>query len=156
MSLNLNALFNPQGYSCILNDLPLYGTEQYEGFVYLGAGGILLLLALIILLPFCIKYKGILSRYYSEIIGIILVLSFALITALSPTVSAGSSVLFNFSLPGFIEKYWGAFRATGRVGWIIFYMLLMCSCIVLCKVFKNRVAMVILTLGTVEKLSLKV
>ena len=27
MSLNLNGLFNPQGYSCILNDLPLYGTE---------------------------------------------------------------------------------------------------------------------------------
>ena len=143
MSLNLNALFNPQGYSCILNDLPLYGTEQYEGFVYLGAGGILLLLALMILLPFCIKYKGILSRYYSEIIGIIVVLLLTLITALSPTVSVGSNVLFDFSLPGFIEKYWGAFRATGRVGWILFYVLLMCSCIVLCKVFTPRVSMVI-------------
>lgn len=44
-SSNLNTLFNPQGWSCIYKDLPLYGTGQFEGFGYLGAGCILLLLA---------------------------------------------------------------------------------------------------------------
>lgn len=38
-SININTFFNPQGWSQIFRELPLYGTGQYEGFGYLGGGG---------------------------------------------------------------------------------------------------------------------
>lgn len=42
-SFNLNALINPQGWSCLFQDLPLKPEGgQYEGFAYLGAGCIYL------------------------------------------------------------------------------------------------------------------
>lgn len=37
-SINLNTFFNPQGWSKIFRELPLYGAGQYEGFGYLGGG----------------------------------------------------------------------------------------------------------------------
>jgi len=43
-SLNGNALFNPQGWSSFLKDLPLATGGQYEGFMYLGFGTMLLVL----------------------------------------------------------------------------------------------------------------
>ncbi|MDE6946591.1 MAG: hypothetical protein K2P14_05340 [Anaeroplasmataceae bacterium] len=67
----------------------------------------MLVFVFIILLLFCLKYNGIARRYSSEIVGLSIVLTLALITALSSTVSARSSVLLDISLPGFVEKYWG-------------------------------------------------
>lgn len=145
MSFNLNALFNPQGWSCIYQDLPLYSDGQYEGFSYLGAGGILLLTVSMAAFLICMKKKRMLSRYYSEIAAVSVVMILALITALSPTVTMGNNVLYDFSLPAVIEKYWGAFRATGRVGWILFYILLLGSSIVLSKVFDRRIAIALLS-----------
>ncbi len=37
-SMNINTFFNPQGWSKIFRELPLYGTGQYEGFGYFGGG----------------------------------------------------------------------------------------------------------------------
>lgn len=144
MSFNLNALFNPQGWSCLCQNLPLYDGGQHEGFAYLGVGGILLLGVSTVSLLTCMKCKMILSRHYPEVIAVGVVMIFALVTALSPTVTMGNNILYDFSLPAVIEKYWGAFRATGRIGWILFYILLLCSCIILSKVFDRKISIIIL------------
>ena len=53
-SFNLNALINPQGWSIFLKTLPLWSFWQFEGFAYLGAGFLLLLLFAV---SFCLQKK---------------------------------------------------------------------------------------------------
>jgi hypothetical protein len=50
-SLNLNSLYNAGGFSKILPDFKQVSWHQYEGFMYLGAG----LLSLLVF--FCIPYR---------------------------------------------------------------------------------------------------
>ena len=49
--MNLNALYNPVGYSSLLPQLKSVSWHQYEGFMYLGVGILLLMLVLFL-------YKG--------------------------------------------------------------------------------------------------
>lgn len=146
MSFNLNGLFDPQGWSCIYQDLPLYGDGQYEGFAYLGAGGILLLLFCGTLLISNENLKKIIADYRCEIASLTVVILISLIFALSPTVTLNERILADFSLPYFIEKYWAIFRSTGRFGWVIFYTLLLCLCIVLCRIVNTRTAVTFIAL----------
>lgn len=146
MSLNLNGLFNPQGWSCIYRDLPLYGEGQYEGVAYLGAGGIFLLFFSFILLISNSQIKKIISNYRCEIIALAVILVCSFVFALSPTITMNDRVVAAFSLPGIIEKYWAVFRSTGRCGWVLFYTLMLCFCIIVCRVVDAKTAVVCLAL----------
>ena len=48
-SANLNAIWNSQGRGLLLPGLPQGNHDQFEGFVYLGAGGLLAALAMVVL-----------------------------------------------------------------------------------------------------------
>lgn len=146
MSFNLNGLFNPQGYSCIFQDLPLYSVGQYEGLAYLGAGGILLLLFCGTLLIFNKRFKQIIWNHRCEIAALAVIIVVSLVFALSPTITINDRILMDYSLPHFIEKYWAIFRSTGRCAWVLFYTLMLCFCIILCRIINIRTALIFLGL----------
>lgn len=131
-SYNLNGLFNPQGWSKYLKDMPCTDS-QYEGFAYLGLG-VLLLLAFSLLLWLGSlslgwkREKGSIRSWagvhiqeiaYAMIIVIIVVL------AASNIVMYHDRVLYEIPIPQFIYKLWSIFRATGRLIWPVVYLALL-------------------------------
>ncbi|CUU50757.1 DUF6311 domain-containing protein [Clostridium beijerinckii] len=127
-SANINALFNPQGYSRYLFNLPTATEGQYEGLAYIGLG---VIIALIVALYFDIenvlKIKNekisifIKNNYIKFIIFITMIIFF--IIALSPQVSLNGKMLLNIPYPKIIIKFLNVFRSTGRFMWPICYFI---------------------------------
>lgn len=134
-SSNLNAFFDPQGYSLFLNDLA-HGTGQNEGFGYLGLGIILICIISIVI--------KVLKKHHLEKIDRVQVrlLAFAfvifVVVAVSPVVMLGENVLFSYSLPAIIIQIWSIFRASGRFIWGACYILMFYCIIFFFDFFKDR------------------
>ncbi|MCR5720232.1 MAG: hypothetical protein K6F84_06660, partial [Lachnospiraceae bacterium] len=117
-NMNLNALVNPMYYSDrFLPKLSLYNKEQYEGFGYLGAGIIILCIAAV-----CIKIlyrvlgeKRKLMPQNSAGLGVGILIVLTVIVACQNSFTLGSVKLFSIGIPGFLEKIWSCFRASGRM-----------------------------------------
>ena len=122
-SMNLNALFNPQGWSTLLKDQALLDTGgQAEGFAYLGVGMICLTIAAIVCMLTCNVSKNINHKKKIGAICIMMILS--TIFALSPIISFNGTPILEIPLPEIIRKLWSVFRATGRVAWVIDYTIM--------------------------------
>lgn len=118
-SMNLNALVNPYGWSAILPDLSL-AKEQYEGFAYVGVGGILLFVLALVL---WLKGKGYLAlKPLFPIITACLVLT---ALAVSNVIVAGGTELVAISLPQRLASFFGVIRSSGRMFWPVYYLLLL-------------------------------
>lgn len=139
-SFNLNAFFNPQGWSCIYQTLPLYGNGQYEGLAYLGAGVILILFVGLICLIGASNRKEIIQSYAKCIISLLVIFMIAVAAAVSPVITFNDICIVNIPLPEFIFKAWSVFRASGRVIWIAIYIIVFCSLILIAKLFNRRTA----------------
>lgn len=128
-SANLNALFNPQGYSNYLNSLPMATEGQYEGLAYIGLGAIVaVIVAIYIRLGNLFKEKNegssiyIKNNLHNVILGVTLIVFFIL--ALSPQVSLNKDVLLNIPYPKIFIKILNIFRASGRFMWPICYIII--------------------------------
>lgn len=123
-SANLNSLFNPMetgkylsGFSLLFKSLPLATDGQYEGYAYLGAGLILLVLFELVKLI----ADGELRKWFFEnrtkvlvTFGIILCL---IIASVGTTVSFCDKSFFSIPYPDLILKVYSIFRSTGRFMW---------------------------------------
>ena len=96
---------------------------QYEGYAYLGGGVLLLSL----LAPIVFMVRGVvrqrLRRRHAQHVPLVLACALLVLMALSPTVTAGGVVLFEYD-----ERWWGpltVFRASGRMFWPVFYLLVL-------------------------------
>ncbi|MFH1187956.1 MAG: DUF6311 domain-containing protein, partial [bacterium] len=123
-SMNLNALFNPANdWSKLLPSFSI-GQYQIEGFNYLGAGIILLF---ILSLCFALYKKNlflILKKYWPVLL-ICLILSMLAITNI---ITFGNIELINIKLPLLITNgILGTIRASGRMFWPVFYIILLFS-----------------------------
>lgn len=119
-SFNLNGFVNPQAWSVLLPQLPVR-VGQYEGFAYLGAGVMFLLLVALVDIVKGHELKRIFrSRMFA---GGAVVFVAAVVTALSPRVTWGERVLFEIPVHGLLEKLWATFRSTGRIVWVCVYLL---------------------------------
>lgn len=131
-SFNINSLFNPQGWSCLLPDLSLYGDGQYEGLAYLGMGCILLSIGAVIKLIY-ILYKKKISCCMGLVCGLIFIVVISSLVAISPVITWGSNVLCTLKIPEVIYKIWSIFRSSGRMIWPVVYVIMMLSIIILVK-----------------------
>ena len=152
-SFNLNGLFNPQGWSYYLQDLPQYSSWQLEGLAYLGLGCILLLVLSLILFFNSAEWKKALKRNGPLLFSLILVCVIASIVALSPIITLNENVLLSYKIPEFINKIWSMFRASGRVIWVVVYITTLCSCILIFKYLNKRVIIVVLILAVFIQIS---
>ena len=123
---NLNTFVNPLGLGSFLPDLPLCTPGQYEGYAYLGAGG--LLLALSGGLLFLIRLKRRMGEkrsvfkddkyVYLWIMGI-----FFLLMSLFPVLTVNSKPLLGLKLPDALASFLGIFRSNGRFIWPVVYLI---------------------------------
>lgn len=146
-SLNVNALVNPQEWSCILPDLPLYGDGQYEGFAYLGAGIIFLLvieMASFVKRTAVLKIEKIVPAKRSVQAAVIFCFSLCFIFAFSPVITVGGTVLADYRQDGFIFHLWSIFRSTGRFVWPVVYILMIYALAALRKMTVQKTALTVL------------
>lgn len=128
-SFNLNALFNPQGFSKVFPDLPTYN-DQHEGFAYLGFGVIVAYLIDVVVRLYLRekqpprKFGSLLRAYWKDALVYAFIIAACIGMALSPVVTLGDRVLFTMPLPETITNLWSVFRATGRLVWPVPYLIM--------------------------------
>ena len=125
-ALNLNSLFNPITSSKFLPGIPNYSTSG-ETLNYLGMG--ILLLLPVVLFIFLQKFKDTkqplrLARKFNVRHGLVALSVLGLtLAAISPSFQFGVKELFVLDTPTKIEQYWSIFRASARLFWIVYYLI---------------------------------
>ncbi|WP_242360226.1 MULTISPECIES: DUF6311 domain-containing protein [unclassified Anaeromyxobacter] len=121
-SADLATLVNPMGWSRVWAGLPVHA-GQYEGFGYLGAG-VLLLLVLGAVLAAARRRPpaAVALARVAPIVVIALVLGFF---ALSGTVRAAGEVVGRLRFYEAVPALSGTFRSSGRFVWPLHYLLLL-------------------------------
>ena len=136
-SANLNTLFNPQGWSVLFKDLTMYKEGQIEGFGWLGAG-VLTMLILAAALYMNDRDASHKNRIVAISLGITAAISFVI--ALSPVITLGKNVLFVLKLPDICRELWAIFRSSGRLIWIVVYLIMIFALWGICRYFKKDTA----------------
>ena len=147
-SANLNCLFNPMGYSRVLPDLPS-GAGQYEGFSYLGLGGIILVLiglvtAVSVFAIKCVqkKIRQVLKRRYCQIISWGIVSLVFTILAITNNIVFNNTAVFYSPLPTWTDSFTAIIRSSGRFIWFVMYFSLVFSVYMLKKWKKEMLIIV--------------
>ncbi len=123
LSTNLGSLLVPQ-MSGVVPGLAHYQIgmmSQYEGFGYVGAGVLLLLLAS---LPGALRWLRTAPRHHA---ALIVVLAGSFLFALSNRVFLGSHMLVTVPLPEFAQNLFGLLRSSGRFVWLTGYAIMAAS-----------------------------
>ncbi len=121
---NLNTFINPLNYSRIFPALPLNAPNQYEGFAYLGLGGMILLISAAVSFFIIMKRSGkeALSPGRRKILMLLMGMLFFFL-AVTPDISLNSKLLFTLRLPGPLEDIQGIFRSGGRFIWPVLILI---------------------------------
>lgn len=134
-SMNLNAFFNPQGWSCFVRDLS-NGPGQYEGFAFLGLGTLFLLMFDIFQISLTFDFKS--KIPLKEILPYVLVFLAEFIFAISNVITFFGITILTIPLPKIIYKCWSVFRSTGRFSWICVYLIMIYSIKILSKISRKK------------------
>jgi hypothetical protein len=136
--MNLDSLVDPSGWSYLLKDLP-EGTGDYEGFNYLGLGGLLLVLAALPALKGALPALRARRQYWPLLLFLLGLTLFAI----SNNIGLGS---MNLLIP--LSKRWidraNVLRGCGRMFWPVFYVILWVSIRTLFKRHPPKVAAAVL------------
>ncbi len=130
--LNLHSLYNSFGFSEFFKGLRQVRPHQYEGYMYLGAGMFFLLFVLLIYAiilfikrrqennSFHLKFSLIKNRSFP------LYVLFGLFTlfAISHVVTINDKTLFTVPLPKIFIKLGDIFRASARIFWPVYYIII--------------------------------
>ncbi len=136
---NLNTLINSMGRA-VLPGLPV-ALLQYEGFGYLGAGMLILLIAAVVLLLIKKVHPRMgLQRWLLLITGLCF-----LIFSIIPEISWGETVLLNIDLGKIFGTVVGIFRSNGRFIWPVCYLMVTSIIVFLFRHMKERSFMVLLS-----------
>ena len=140
-SLDPLAIFSSAGWSYILKELPIL-IHSYEGFVYLGLGGILLIL---FSLPILFSGK---SQFFSHINRhpfLLLCLFCLLIFSITNDVKIGGFIWKYEIAPSILNRL-NILRASARMFWPILYLIIVTSLFLVIKGYPKRTAIIILGL----------
>ena len=144
-SLNLNSLYNAGGFSKILPDFKHVSWHQYEGFMYLGVGIMLLISFLIFYAAYLLiermkaKQKSIffanINRSLIPLSTLVVILTLFSITNI---VTFNDQILLKIPVPNLLKKIGEVFRASARFFWIPYYLILLFSIIAIARVHINK------------------
>jgi hypothetical protein len=155
---NLNSLYNAKGYSTFLPDFKEVSWHQFESYMYLGLGVILLLFFLLFYALYEIALKRIVIRggaawrarlrlNNTSAIPLLVFVILVSVFAITNVVSINDKVLFRLPVPSILTKLGEVFRASCRFFWIPYYLILLFSIIAFAKLKINslgKTAMIIL------------
>jgi len=139
---NLNTLINPREISSVLPKLPYVSIGQYEGIAYMGLG--MLFCAAVCIALFLIKRKFSFNRVFILTAGLIAVF---LLLALSNEITLGDKTIFTYPIPAKVEHYWSMFRATGRMIWPVFYVIMTVVFVYLIKNMNKKIIIFVLIIA---------
>jgi hypothetical protein len=136
---NVLSFFNPAitmssnfSWSNFLPSIPT-ARGEYEGFSYLGLGGIILL---ILLFFFFIKREPLLNFRKNRPYYLLVVIFF--IIAISSTINFGNFVLLDISLPNFLYGPLSILRVSGRFLWPIYYLIFIAGLVLIYKKIETK------------------
>jgi hypothetical protein len=139
--MNLLAPINGAGWSRLGLNFQ-QGPCEYEGFNYLGLGGILLVLSAILIRAFGRReaYRPLIPRYLS-VVAVLLTLA-----AITPNIGFGSEQ-WHLPLP---HKWWDLLahtplQSTGRLFWVAYYLLLLVALFVVLRRVSVRTQVLLLS-----------
>jgi hypothetical protein len=158
--LNLNSLYNGRGYSAFFPDFKQVSWHQFESFMYLGLGVILLIFFLLFYTLYQFTRKRVVIRGWAawqarlrwNNTSTLPLLVFAILVslfAITNVVSFNDKVLFRLPIPTILMRLGEVFRASARFFWIPYYLILLFSIIALSKLkikFPVKQGIVILVL----------
>src|SRR5271166_704012 len=122
LSMNLLSLVDPRGWkSIIVPQLPGV-TGQYEGYAYLGVGA--LILSGIVLVMAVVQRRKLPSLDFRWLIPVLVCCAVLTLMALSTKVTLGSGTLIDLDPREKLSGYLAPLRATGRLFWAPYYLLL--------------------------------
>jgi hypothetical protein len=142
--VNLLSPINPMGWSLILPTLPA-GPGDYEGFIYLGAGGLMLLAASILL----VCARPTLLRAATPHGAVLLALMGLLIYAITNRVGFAAHDLQVMPLPLAVEQVVAVFRASGRLCWPVVYGVVLGCMVIIVRSLGSRRASILLACALV-------
>jgi hypothetical protein len=140
---NLTSFFNPQGWSNgLIQDRPTSTTGQYEGFSYFGAGIIIVLswaFFQILQKPFLLKVP----RKY--LLGLSIIFASYLALAISNIVTFDNHTILTIPINDILASLLGIFRASGRLIWPLYYMIIFFALYVLIKGSSKKTIIILLS-----------
>ncbi|WP_284650989.1 DUF6311 domain-containing protein [Flavobacterium terrisoli] len=121
--LNLNALYNPMGYSRFLPAQDLVSGYQQDGFMYLGLGLILLFFisAVYLVISFIKSKKLLFSKKSVPLVVFCIGLS---VFAATNAISFNDTTIFTIPFLDKMEKLGDIFRASARFFWSVYYLMI--------------------------------
>lgn len=123
--LNLKSFIQPDdGWSQFIPNIEYFEGGQYEGFVYLGLG-VLILLIIAALLEVYTKWSCVAKQSLFEVLSELAIVIVTLIVSTGNIVCFGKVKLFDYYLGADIEGLLSIVRANGRVAWILVYLILL-------------------------------
>lgn len=147
--MNLNALWNPISRFDTKWSTFLPAQNQilgnYDSFAYLGLG--VLLCLPIAAVCMCVRHKWVgLMHWVRRHWALCLVSCILTAFAISNTITANGVLLFQIPLPHSLIRLFTIFRASGRMFWPVYYLIVL-SCVIFCGRFvQGRGAVVCLCL----------
>jgi hypothetical protein len=140
--MNMAAPFDAAGWSYLLPTLPA-AAGDYEGFNFLGAGGLLLLAAAI---PALVRGRQMLTRLLEKNALLGLVLFGSTVFALSNRIGLAHMEVA-YPIPQSVENTANLLRSSGRLFWPVYYVLLLFLVFVVLSRFRSSVAITILAVA---------
>lgn len=138
-SWNLNSFYNGGGFSKYFSQLPQKTWHQYEGYSYLGIGGMFMIfLAFVLTLPVLVIRKKIEKNIWLSYLLFISALLFFTGFAITNIVTYNEQTLYELKAPELILKLGNVFRASARYIWVIYYALILFAIIILSKIKVNQ------------------
>lgn len=91
--------------------------------------------------------RACLRKYWKEETAIILVCIVSMLVSLSPVITIGDQVILQMQLPQWFIDKWSIFRASGRIVWIVVYIIMLGSCILIAKTVNIRMMAAMLSVA---------
>jgi hypothetical protein len=145
---NIFSFFDVNNWSLFIPDISGPGMTE-EGFSFIGLSTLLVIIFLLVV----IRKKRVFSSTVKSLFIFQPLLWVGLILhayALTNNVSLGFLEFKLFEISPSLQKYFDVFRSTGRFSWLLGYLIIFCSLILLTKIVKSNkriiLIMVVLTL----------
>ncbi len=138
--MNVLSIFDSNGWSYFLPDID-HASGNDEGFNYLGLGVIFLLICTVpAVLSRRVRFAALAGRFPVLFFTLILLTVFAI----STMVTFGSNV-WEYHIPAWILKVAGIFRASGRMFWPVFYLIVISFIYIVIRGYSTHMAAGILS-----------
>jgi hypothetical protein len=149
-SMNLLAPIDPGTFGALfLRSMPHFSPSQYEGYNYLGAG---VLMLTVMLLPSLSRSR---VQQLTAAEAVPLAVGCMVLTALavSTKVTAGSFLVVDLDPYETLSRYLAVFRASGRLFWVPYYVILAAILATAYTSWRPRKAAVLITVALLVQLA---